>query len=173
MNRSARRRIWRYRFLAGVWNCHILNQVVESQLFTSLWNRFHQWLSGNEIVTQLADTGKQASSNLLSVVEIAQRKKSVSTSLRRATDVNATKTTVGDCSRDITIPMNIASEEQTHGIFGTIRRLTWQLLARVSSTAPDTSGHCEGREEGSRPIRATKSPPFDSYQEYIMPKECT
>jgi hypothetical protein len=126
-----------------------------------------------EFLTQLADTGKQASSNLLSVVEIAQRKKSVSTSLRRATDVNAKKTTVGDCSRDITIPMNIASEEQTHGIFGTIRRLTWQLLARVSSTAPDTSGHCEGREEGSRPIRATKSPPFDSYQEYIMPKECT
>jgi hypothetical protein len=27
-----------------VWNCQILNQVVESQLFTSLWNRTHQWL---------------------------------------------------------------------------------------------------------------------------------
>ncbi len=30
--------------LSGVWNCQILNQVVESQLFTSSWNRFHQWL---------------------------------------------------------------------------------------------------------------------------------
>ncbi len=39
-----RRRICWCRFWAGVWNCHILNQVVESQLFTSLSNRYHQWL---------------------------------------------------------------------------------------------------------------------------------
>jgi hypothetical protein len=92
-NRSARS-IWRYRFSAGVWNCQILNQVVESQLFTYLWNRYHQWLSdieliqlrgfffqlliqeltpvslleresGFEIVTQLADTGKRPTSHLL------------------------------------------------------------------------------------------------------------
>ncbi len=43
--RSARRCIWRYRFQAGVWNCQILNQVVKSQLFISLWNRYNQWLS--------------------------------------------------------------------------------------------------------------------------------
>ncbi len=49
-NRSTRRCIWRYCFQAGVWNCRILNQVVESQLFTSLWNRYHQWLSGVEFI---------------------------------------------------------------------------------------------------------------------------
>ncbi len=27
-----------------MWSCQILNQVVESQFFTSLWNRYHQWL---------------------------------------------------------------------------------------------------------------------------------
>ncbi len=48
-NRSARS-IWRYRFSAGVWNCQILNQVVESQLFTYLWNRYHQWLSDIELI---------------------------------------------------------------------------------------------------------------------------
>jgi hypothetical protein len=39
---------WRYRFQAGVWNCQILNRIVESQLFTffvkrtppmALWHR--------------------------------------------------------------------------------------------------------------------------------------
>ncbi len=49
-NRSARRCIWRYCFQAGVWNWQILNQVVESQLFTSLWNRFHQQLSDLELI---------------------------------------------------------------------------------------------------------------------------
>ncbi len=49
-NRSAKRWIWRYRFSDGVWNCQILNHVVESQLFTSLWNRYHQWLSGIELI---------------------------------------------------------------------------------------------------------------------------
>jgi hypothetical protein len=41
----ARRCIWRYCSKAGVWKCQILNQVVDSQFFTSLWNRYHQWLS--------------------------------------------------------------------------------------------------------------------------------
>jgi hypothetical protein len=49
-NRSARRRFWRYRFSAVVWNCQILNQVVESHLFTSLWNKYHQWLSNIELI---------------------------------------------------------------------------------------------------------------------------
>jgi hypothetical protein len=49
-NRSARRCIWRYRFIAEVWNCQILNQVVESQLSTSLWNRYHRWLSDIELI---------------------------------------------------------------------------------------------------------------------------
>jgi hypothetical protein len=49
-NRSARRCIWRYSFQAAVWNCQILNQVVESQLFTPLWNRYHQWLSDIELI---------------------------------------------------------------------------------------------------------------------------
>ncbi len=48
-NRSARRSIWRYRFEAGAWNCQILNQVEESQIFTSLWNRNHQWLLDIEL----------------------------------------------------------------------------------------------------------------------------
>ncbi len=37
-------------FGPGVWNCQILNQVVESQLFTFLWNRYHQWLSDIELI---------------------------------------------------------------------------------------------------------------------------
>ncbi len=49
-NRSARRCIWRYRFQAGVWNYQLLNQVLESQLFTSLWNRYHQWLPDIELI---------------------------------------------------------------------------------------------------------------------------
>ncbi len=40
----------RYRFQVGVWNCQILNHVVEPQLFTSWWNRYHQWLSGFELI---------------------------------------------------------------------------------------------------------------------------
>jgi hypothetical protein len=39
---SARRCIWRYHFSARVWNCQIPNQVVESQLFNSLWNKQHE-----------------------------------------------------------------------------------------------------------------------------------
>ncbi len=31
-----------------VWNCQILNKVVESQLFISLWNGYHQWFSDIE-----------------------------------------------------------------------------------------------------------------------------
>jgi hypothetical protein len=46
-NRSARSCIWRYRFQAGVWNCQILNQVVDSPLFTSFeigtTNSFWHW----------------------------------------------------------------------------------------------------------------------------------
>jgi hypothetical protein len=49
-NRSARRSIWRYLFEAGVRNCQILNQVVESQLFTSLWIRCYQCLSDIELI---------------------------------------------------------------------------------------------------------------------------
>jgi hypothetical protein len=51
MNRSARRCIWRYRVWAGVWNCQIRNQVVESQLSTyySLQNWYRQWLPENEL----------------------------------------------------------------------------------------------------------------------------
>ncbi len=45
INRSARRCIWGYCFSAVVSKCQILNQVAESQLFTSLWNRFHQGFS--------------------------------------------------------------------------------------------------------------------------------
>jgi hypothetical protein len=37
-NCSARRCNWRYISQAGVWNCRILNHVVVSQLFPSLWN---------------------------------------------------------------------------------------------------------------------------------------
>ncbi len=36
-------------FKPGVWNCQIINQVVESQLFTFLSNRYHQWLSDIEL----------------------------------------------------------------------------------------------------------------------------
>jgi hypothetical protein len=43
--RSATGCLWRYRFWARVWNSQILKQVVEYQLFTSLWNRGHQRLS--------------------------------------------------------------------------------------------------------------------------------
>ncbi len=54
-NPSARKCIWRYRFKAGVWNsAHVLNQVVESPLFTSLWNRFQQWLSHIELIQMSA-----------------------------------------------------------------------------------------------------------------------
>ncbi len=45
-NRSAKRGIWGYHFQARVWNCQILNHVVESQFVTSWWNRYRQWLSG-------------------------------------------------------------------------------------------------------------------------------
>ncbi len=38
-----------YRFWAGVWNCQILSQVVEPQRFTSLWKRYHLWLSVVEL----------------------------------------------------------------------------------------------------------------------------
>jgi hypothetical protein len=83
---------WRYCFSAEVWNCQILNQVVESQLFISLWNRYHRWLSDMELIQtsafsasyprinpgftagkrfrclklsqQLVDTGKRPSSRL-------------------------------------------------------------------------------------------------------------
>ncbi len=49
--RSARRCIWRYSVKAGVWiNCQIINQVMEYQLFTSLWNSYHQRLSGIELI---------------------------------------------------------------------------------------------------------------------------
>jgi hypothetical protein len=40
--------IWsirRYRSQAGVWSWQILNQVLESQLFAYLWNRYHRWCS--------------------------------------------------------------------------------------------------------------------------------
>jgi hypothetical protein len=48
-NHSSRRCIWRHRFQAGVWNCQILNHVA-SQLFTSLWNIYHQWISDIEFI---------------------------------------------------------------------------------------------------------------------------
>ncbi len=48
-NHLARRCIWRYRFQAGVWNLQILKQVVKSQLFISLWNRYYQGLSDIEL----------------------------------------------------------------------------------------------------------------------------
>ncbi len=36
--------------LSRGWNCQILNQVVESELSTSFWNRYHQqWLSDIEL----------------------------------------------------------------------------------------------------------------------------
>ncbi len=35
---SAKKSIWKYRLKAEVWNGQILNNVVESQLFTSSWN---------------------------------------------------------------------------------------------------------------------------------------
>jgi hypothetical protein len=51
-NRSARRCIWRNRSQAGVWN---RQQVVESQLSSSLWNRCqHQWLSDIELILSSA-----------------------------------------------------------------------------------------------------------------------
>jgi hypothetical protein len=46
--------IWRYLFKGGVWKCQILNQVAESQLFTSLWNRYHQWMSDIELIQMRA-----------------------------------------------------------------------------------------------------------------------
>ncbi len=62
-NRSARRCVWRYCFKAGVWNCQILNQVVESQLFTSLWNRYHQWLFDIELIQVSAFSASYSSIN--------------------------------------------------------------------------------------------------------------
>jgi hypothetical protein len=49
-NRSDRRCIWRYDFQVRVWNCQILNHVVESQLFTSWWKRYQKWLSDVELI---------------------------------------------------------------------------------------------------------------------------
>jgi hypothetical protein len=50
-NLSTRRRIRRYHFQAVVWNCQILIQIAESQLFTSLWNWYHhQRLSGMKLI---------------------------------------------------------------------------------------------------------------------------
>ncbi len=37
-----------------VCNCQILNKVVESQLFTSLSNRYQQWLSGSDLIQMSA-----------------------------------------------------------------------------------------------------------------------
>jgi hypothetical protein len=48
-NPLVRRCIWRYSFQAGVWNCRILNQIVESQLLTTFYDIFHQWLSDIEL----------------------------------------------------------------------------------------------------------------------------
>jgi hypothetical protein len=53
-NRSVMRCIWTCCFQAGVWNGQNLSQVVESQLFTSLWNGYHQWLSDIEL-NQMSD----------------------------------------------------------------------------------------------------------------------
>jgi hypothetical protein len=50
MNPSARRCIWRYHLQAVVWDCQILNQVVESQLFTSLWNGNHRRISDVKLI---------------------------------------------------------------------------------------------------------------------------
>ncbi len=33
-----------------VWDCQILNQVVESQFFNSLWDRYHQWLYDTKLI---------------------------------------------------------------------------------------------------------------------------
>ncbi len=44
-NCTAKRCFWGYCFQAVVWNWQILNQVLESQLFTSSWNRYQQRLS--------------------------------------------------------------------------------------------------------------------------------
>ncbi len=42
---------WRYRSQATVWKwCQILKQVVESQLVTSFWNRYYQWLSDIDLI---------------------------------------------------------------------------------------------------------------------------
>jgi hypothetical protein len=35
--------------LSQVWNCQIVNQVVEYQLFTISWHKYHQWLSNMEL----------------------------------------------------------------------------------------------------------------------------
>jgi hypothetical protein len=33
----------------GVWNCQIMDQISESQLFTCSWFMYHQWLSNIEV----------------------------------------------------------------------------------------------------------------------------
>jgi hypothetical protein len=49
-NRSVRKCVSIYRFQAVVWNCQILNKLAESQLFTSSWDKYHQWLSDIKII---------------------------------------------------------------------------------------------------------------------------
>ncbi len=48
--RSARRGIWRYCFSFGVWDFRTLNHVVQSQLFVSLWDMYHQWFSDIKLI---------------------------------------------------------------------------------------------------------------------------
>jgi hypothetical protein len=49
-NCSATKYIWRRSFQATVQDCRILNQVVESLLFTCSWNKCHQWLPDTELI---------------------------------------------------------------------------------------------------------------------------
>ncbi len=42
--------IWRRCFQDGVWNCQVLNHLVQSQLFTSLWSRFYQCLPDIKLI---------------------------------------------------------------------------------------------------------------------------
>ncbi len=53
-SRLARRYIWRYHFQVMVWDCQIINQALESQLFTSSWGRYHQWLSSDIELVQIS-----------------------------------------------------------------------------------------------------------------------
>jgi hypothetical protein len=53
-NRSAWTCIRNSCFAAEFRNCQILNHVVESPLFTSLWNRNHQWLPDTELIQMSA-----------------------------------------------------------------------------------------------------------------------
>ncbi len=46
-----------------VWKCQILNQIVESHLFTSFWNRYHQWLSDIELIQRSALSASYPSVN--------------------------------------------------------------------------------------------------------------